>query len=66
VHNLEAVNVCNSHVHANTIGPGTSGGPVYKNHYAYGLHSGDKGNCVFLYEGINTAESILHVHILKE
>ncbi len=66
VHNLEKVNVCNSHVHELVLGAGSSGSPVYKNHFAYGVHSGYKGTCVFLYEGINTAESVLHVHILKE
>jgi YD repeat-containing protein len=66
VSNLEAVNVCNSHVHELRLGPGSSGSPVYKNHFAYGIHSGHKGECVFVYEGINTAESVLHVHVVTE
>ncbi|MFI4990857.1 MAG: hypothetical protein ACHQHO_08110 [Solirubrobacterales bacterium] len=66
VSNLEAVNVCNSHVHGLALSGGSSGSPVYKNHFAYGIHSGHKSECVFVYEGINTAESVLHVHIVKE
>jgi YD repeat-containing protein len=66
VRRLEVVNMCNKRVNKSPLQAGTSGAPVYKAHYAYGIHSGGDGGCLAYYEGINKAEYALHVHILKD
>jgi YD repeat-containing protein len=66
VHNLERINACAAGLHERTLGKGASGSPVYKNHLAYGIFvANSPGKCKSSYEGINTIESVLHVHVLR-
>ncbi len=64
-HNLTQMDVCplfrKSH-----LGDGTSGAPVYKDGLARGINIGGDGACLDSYEGINTIESVLHVHVLRK
>jgi hypothetical protein len=60
--NLELVNTCTPKKHATNMMPGSSGGPVYKAHYAYGTIV-DGGGCYIAFQDIDATESTLHVHI---
>jgi hypothetical protein len=65
VHNVEKLSGCPEEEGLRT---GDSGSPVFKYGRAYGLVSGTEGlaeDCRTFYEGVNTAESVLHVHVLK-
>lgn len=42
---------------------GASGSPVYKHNIAYGIISGNDGGCEGFYQGVNSAQRILRVHI---
>jgi YD repeat-containing protein len=67
IHNQERVNFCNSK-QPTGLTPGTSGAPVYKGHEAVGLVTAggsDASECETFYQGINTAEHVLHVHIVR-
>jgi YD repeat-containing protein len=45
---------------------GASGAPVFKHGLAYGtISGGSSGECREYYQGIETSEKVLHVHVLK-
>lgn len=46
---------------------GSSGGPYFKHHDAYGIHSGAKNvGCIVYYQGVRGAEDAMRVNILLE
>jgi YD repeat-containing protein len=64
VQHVEVLDTCYKG-HVGLLGHGTSGSPVYKWHQAYGISSGGQVHgCDLYYNGINQAETALHVHIL--
>lgn len=64
VHNLSAFDTCAAFRTSHLYG-GSSGAPVYKNGRAIGIATAKMGNCITEYEGINTAERVLHVNVMQ-
>jgi hypothetical protein len=65
IHNLIGLYVCTTGRTTNLAGGGPSGSPVYKNHRALGILVAGSEPCLDLYEGINTAERVLHVNVVR-
>jgi hypothetical protein len=55
-HHMGKLDVCDSV-------KGDSGGPLYKTHRAYGIHSGT-GDCYESYQGVRAAEDALNVKVI--
>jgi YD repeat-containing protein len=64
VDNLEKLNVCIGKEGKTYLKSGASGGPVYKYGLAFGILTNIRG-CEALYEGIATAQRVLHVEVLQ-
>jgi len=47
-------------------GGGDSGGPVYANHTAYGIHVAGSSSCVAYYQGIKEAETDMNVNVAHD
>jgi hypothetical protein len=46
--------------------PGDSGSPVFANHIAYGIVSGQLSKCDSLFTPIRTAEAVMHVRVARD
>jgi hypothetical protein len=55
-HHMGRLDVCDTQ-------NGDSGGPLYKTHLAFGIHS-STGDCYEVYQGVRAAESALNVKVI--
>jgi hypothetical protein len=66
IRHLAAVDFCpGDNPDVGPISPGFSGGPVYKNHRACGIISGNRKNgCEGLYQGIRDSATAMNVGVM--
>ena len=46
--------------------PGDSGSPVFANHVAYGVISGNAGSCITYFEPVQTVERLMNVNVAHD
>jgi YD repeat-containing protein len=65
VHNVNEVNWCPADYRQSGVLGGISGAPIFADHHAYGIQSGNRGGngCIGYYQPINRAAEALHVTI---